>query len=58
MPPSIGPAAAGATVLKAPTWHEQIRIYHGYVADPDGHRWEIAYNPGMTVDPDGAVHLA
>jgi catechol 2,3-dioxygenase-like lactoylglutathione lyase family enzyme len=49
--------AAGATVLKAPEWHPEIRIYHAYVADPDGHRWEIAYNPGLTVDADGTVHL-
>ena len=50
--------SAGATLLKAPEWHHQVRIYHAYVADPDGHRWEIAYNPGLTVDPDGTVHLA
>lgn len=49
--------AAGATVLKAPSWHEHIRIYHAYVADPDGHRWEIACNPGLSVDADGTVHL-
>jgi hypothetical protein len=49
--------AAGATVLKTPEWHPEIRIYHAYVADPDGHRWEIAYNPGMTVADDGTVSL-
>jgi hypothetical protein len=27
------------------------------VADPDGFRWEIAWNPGLVVDPDGAVHM-
>lgn len=49
--------AAGAAVLKEPTWHEAIRIYHAYVADPDGHRWEIAWNPGLTVADDGTVTL-
>jgi catechol 2,3-dioxygenase-like lactoylglutathione lyase family enzyme len=49
--------AAGATVLKSPGWHEEIRIYHAYVADPDGHRWEIAYNPGLTIAADGTVSL-
>ena len=49
--------AAGASVLKAPEWHPDIRIYHAYVADPDGHRWEIAYNPGLTIAPDGKVSL-
>jgi catechol 2,3-dioxygenase-like lactoylglutathione lyase family enzyme len=50
--------AAGATVLKEPCWHEAIRIYHAYVADPDGHRWEIAWNPGMRIGPTGDVQLA
>ncbi len=38
--------AAGATVVRAmePTdWGG----YSGYVADPDGHLWEIAHNPHM-----------
>jgi catechol 2,3-dioxygenase-like lactoylglutathione lyase family enzyme len=50
--------SAGATVLREPSWHEAIRIYHAYVADPDGHRWEIAFNPGLTVAEDGTVTLA
>jgi len=36
--------SAGATVVKRPTetgWGG----YSGYVADPDGHLWEVAYNP-------------
>ena len=48
---------AGATVLKEPGWHPAIGLYHAYVADPDGHRWEIAYNPGLTVAEDGTVTL-
>lgn len=27
----------------------------GYVADPEGNRWEIAWNPDMTFDERGAV---
>ncbi len=27
----------------------------GYVADPEGNRWEIAWAPGMTFDDRGAV---
>lgn len=37
---------AGATVLKKPQtvfWGG----YSGYFADPDGHLWEVAYNPFM-----------
>jgi len=29
--------------------------FRGYVADPDGHAWEIAYNPGFKIDADGSV---
>ncbi len=29
--------------------------YRGYVADPDDHAWEIAYNPAWTVDDEGRV---
>ncbi len=27
----------------------------GYVADPDGHAWEIAFNPAWTIAEDGRV---
>ena len=27
----------------------------GYVADPDGHPWEIAYNPAWPISPEGYV---
>ena len=29
--------------------------YRGYVADPDDHAWEIAWNPGWTIDDEGRV---
>lgn len=29
--------------------------FRGYVADPDGHAWKIAYNPAWTIDADGHV---
>lgn len=31
--------------------------YAGYFADPDGHLWEIAWNPGFAFTPDGGVLL-
>ena len=46
--------AAGGRVIKPPqgaSWGG----YHAYVADPDGHRWEIVHNPGLTVADDGTV---
>lgn len=29
--------------------------YSGYFADPDGHLWEIAYNPALRMDEAGNV---
>lgn len=46
----------GARILKTPQdvfWGG----YHGYFADPDGHIWEIAYNPFFPVGEDGKVTL-
>jgi catechol 2,3-dioxygenase-like lactoylglutathione lyase family enzyme len=30
----------------------------GYVADPDGHAWEIAWNPAWPIDAEGRVTFA
>lgn len=29
----------------------------GYFADPDGHVWEVAWNPKFALGPDGAITL-
>jgi len=31
--------------------------YNGYFADPDGHRWEVAFNPHWGLDEDGLIEL-
>ena len=31
--------------------------YAGYFRDPDGHLWEIAWNPGFTLEADGSLTL-
>ncbi|MEZ5853723.1 MAG: VOC family protein [Hyphomicrobiaceae bacterium] len=31
--------------------------YSGYFADPDGHLWEVAFNPHWPLDGDGAISL-
>ena len=31
--------------------------YSGYFADPDGHLWEVAYNPGWPLDTRGLIEL-
>lgn len=46
--------AAGAKPLKTPRdafWGG----YSGYFADPDGHLWEVAWNPFWTIDERGGV---
>jgi len=31
--------------------------YSGYFADPDGHLWEVAHNPGIPVDEHGRTTI-
>ena len=31
--------------------------YSGYFADPDGHLWEVAWNPAFPLDEDGHLFL-
>lgn len=47
----------GANIVKAP---EEVFWggYSGYFADPDGHQWEVAFNPFWTVLADGRVSMA
>ena len=49
-------AAAGATVLK-PGEETEWGGYSGYFSDPDGHAWEVAWNPGWSISADGSVVL-
>jgi predicted lactoylglutathione lyase len=47
---------AGAHILKSAAktfWGG----YDGYFADPDGHVWEVAYNPFWELTADGSVRL-
>jgi catechol 2,3-dioxygenase-like lactoylglutathione lyase family enzyme len=47
---------AGATITRRPG----ETSYGGYAAcfaDPDGHVWEIAHNPGFTLAEDGTLQL-
>ena len=32
--------------------------YSGYFADPDGHPWEIAYNPSFPIGEDGRITIS
>ena len=51
-----GAVAAGAKLVKSARkafWGG----YSGYFADPDGHLWEVAYNPYFRLDEAGRVAL-
>lgn len=46
----------GGTITKPPRkafWGG----YSGYFADPDGHLWEVAYNPFWPLDSEGRIKL-
>ncbi len=48
--------AAGASILKPATktfWGG----YNAYFADPDGHVWEVAFNPHWGLDEAGLIKL-
>ena len=49
-------ADAGGEVTKAPS-ETFYGGYAGFFRDPDGHVWEIAHNPGFTVNADGTLTL-
>ena len=48
--------AAGATLMKPGT--VLPFGYGGYFADPDGHAWEVCWNPGFPIGPDGRIEIA
>jgi hypothetical protein len=48
--------AAGASLVAAPKT-QPWGGYTGYFADPDGFRWEVAFNPTWAVGADGTVML-
>ena len=48
--------AAGATLPK-PAQDMFWGGYAGYFADPDGHLWEVAWNPGFKMKADGSITL-
>lgn len=47
-------ASAGGSVLR-PADAPPHGGFRGYVADPDGHAWEIAWNPAWPIDAEGHV---
>lgn len=48
--------AAGGTVTQ-PARETFYGGYAGTFTDPDGHAWEISFNPGITLNDDGTLTL-
>jgi predicted lactoylglutathione lyase len=48
--------ASGASILK-PASKTFWGGYDGYFADPDGHVWEVAFNPHWGLDERGLIEL-
>ena len=48
--------ASGGSLLKA-AHKAGWGGYSGYFADPDGHAWEVAYNPYWTIDAEGRINM-
>ncbi len=48
--------AAGATLVR-PADKVFWGGFRGYFADPDGFLWEVCWNPFVTLDSEGHVHL-
>jgi len=48
--------AAGGVILK-PAHDAFWGGRSGYFADPDGHAWEVCYNPSFPIGPDGRITI-
>jgi catechol 2,3-dioxygenase-like lactoylglutathione lyase family enzyme len=50
-------AAAGAVVTKSPEDSPYFTGRTAYFSDPDGHLWEVAWNPAFALAEDGSLTL-
>ena len=48
--------SAGASIAREPA-ETFYGGYAGVFVDPDGHPWEVAYNPGFRLRDDGGLEL-
>ena len=53
----LADAAAAGAEISQPARETFYGGYAGCFRDPDGHVWEIAWNPGFTLAPDGSLVL-
>jgi catechol 2,3-dioxygenase-like lactoylglutathione lyase family enzyme len=50
---TLDAAVAAGAELVAPARQQPWGGVSGYFADPDGYRWEVVYNPGLSFDDAG-----
>jgi uncharacterized protein len=53
----LGQAASAGAAITKPARETFYGGYAGSFTDPDGHVWEIAYNPGFPLDHDGRITI-
>lgn len=53
----MGLAASAGAEITQPARETFYGGYAGYFRDPDGHVWEVAYNPSFDLDASGALTL-
>ena len=46
----------GGTIVR-PAARADWGGFNGAFADPDGYVWEVAHNPGWTIEPDGTIRI-
>jgi catechol 2,3-dioxygenase-like lactoylglutathione lyase family enzyme len=58
---AVDDAFAAAHGLGVRVVKEPVRLdwggYSGYLADPDGHLWELCHNPGFPLDAQGRIEI-
>ena len=53
----LATAVANGATLQKPAHEAFWGGYSGYFLDPDGHPWEVAYNPFVAMGPNGELLL-
>jgi uncharacterized protein len=53
----LATAVANGATLQKPAHEAFWGGYSGYFLDPDGHPWEVAYNPFVAMGPNGEMLL-
>jgi catechol 2,3-dioxygenase-like lactoylglutathione lyase family enzyme len=54
---ALARATTAGAVLRKPAQETFWGGYAGYFADPDGHLWEVAFNPGFPLSDDGRLTI-